>query len=83
MRKIWQIQEAKARFSQLIQEAKAHGPQQITHHGKIVAIMISSKEYERLKGPKISFLSFIQNSPIKGLELDTTRDQSLTREVDW
>ncbi len=83
MKKIWQVQEAKARFSQLIQEAKAHGPQQITHHGKIVAIIISSKEYERLKGSKISLLTFIQNSPLKGLELDISRDQSLTREVDW
>jgi len=41
MKKTWQIQEAKARFSEVLKEAKIHGPQQITHHGELVAIILS------------------------------------------
>lgn len=82
MKKTWQVQEAKAKFSEVLKEAKSHGPQQITHHGELVAVIISKTEYEKLRGHRQSLVEFLQDSPLKGLDLDIKRDKSLTREVD-
>ena len=76
---LWQLQEAKARLSEVIKKAAKEGPQQITVHGEPTAVVISSKEYERLKHPKGSFVEFMRHSPLYGLELDLRREQTLTR----
>lgn len=44
----WQLQEAKARFSELVKCATANGPQNITAHGKTTVIVISKQEYDSL-----------------------------------
>ncbi len=76
----WQLQEAKARLSEVVKKAAKEGPQKITVHGESTAVVISSKEYERLKEPKGSFVEFMRNSPLYGLKLDLRRNQTLTRE---
>ncbi|MBF0558189.1 MAG: type II toxin-antitoxin system Phd/YefM family antitoxin [Nitrospirae bacterium] len=78
----WQLQEAKARLSELIKKAKKEGPQSITVHGAPTAVVISSKEYERLKHPQGSFVEFMRRSPLYGIDLDLKREQTLTREAD-
>jgi antitoxin Phd len=78
----WQLQEAKARLSEIIKKAAKEGPQRITVHGKPSAVLISSKEYERLKQPRESFVKFMRRSPLYGLELNLKREQTLTREAD-
>jgi len=78
----WQLQEAKARLSEVIKKAKEEGPQSITVHGAPTAVVISSKEYERLKHPQESFVEFMRHSPLYGLDLDLQREQTLTREAD-
>ena len=77
---MWQIQEAKARLSEVVKKAAKEGPQKITVHGEPAAVVISSKEYERLKRPKYSFIQFMRRSPLYGLELDLRREQTLTRD---
>lgn len=79
--KTWQLQEAKARLSEVIKAAK-EGPQNITVHGESTAVVLSSAEYERLKQPRGSFVEFMRRSPLLGLELDLRRKQTLTRESD-
>ncbi|MFI5295026.1 MAG: type II toxin-antitoxin system Phd/YefM family antitoxin [Thermodesulfovibrionales bacterium] len=79
---IWQLQEAKARLSEVIKKAKEEGPQSITVHGSPTAVIISSKEYERLKHPQGSFVEFMRRSPLYGVDLDLKREQTLTREAD-
>jgi prevent-host-death family protein len=37
---IWQLQEAKNRFSEVISAAEQHGPQTITRHGHPVALVV-------------------------------------------
>ena len=78
----WQLQEAKARLSEVIKKAKKEGPQRITVHGSPTAVVISSKEYDRLKHPRGSFVSFMRKSPLYGVDLDLKREQTLTREAD-
>ncbi len=77
----WQLQEAKARLSEVIKKAAVEGPQKLTVHGEPTAVVISNVEYERLKHPKGSFVKFMRSSPLYGLELNLKREQSLTRDV--
>ena len=46
----WQMQEAKARLSELVKSAEYEGPQYIIHHGNSVAVVISQTTYDRLTG---------------------------------
>lgn len=78
----WQLQEAKARLSEVIKKAKKEGPQNITVHGEQAVVVISKTEYERLKEPRGSFVEFMRRSPLYGLEHDLQRMQTLTREAD-
>ena len=80
--KTWQLQEAKARLSEVIKKAAKEGPQNITVHGESTAVILSSAEYERLRQPRGSFVEFMRRSPLHGLELDLRRKQTLTREAD-
>ncbi len=81
MRK-WQLQEAKARLSEVIKQASKEGPQTITMRGEPTAVIISSDEYERLKHPRGSFVDFMRRSPLYGVDIDLKREQTLTREAD-
>ena len=45
----WQLQEAKAKFSQLVQKALDEGPQTVTRHGKEVAVLVSAEDYKKLQ----------------------------------
>ena len=80
MSKTWQVQEAKARFSELVRSADS-GPQTITVHGRRAAVVLSAHEYDRLKGErgKPALTEFLGDSPLAGVELDLERDRSLAR----
>lgn len=78
----WQLQEAKARFSELVKRAAKEGPQHITVHGEPAVVVLSEKEYNKLKKPKASFVNFINQSPLKGVQLDLKRDKSLNRDIE-
>jgi antitoxin Phd len=76
----WQLQEAKARLSELVTSAKK-SPQEITVRGEPAAVVVSIEEYNRLKGKKGSFVEFMRNSPLKGVDLKIERDRSPGRPV--
>ncbi len=77
----WQIQEAKARMSELIKRAQEQ-PQDITLHGKSVAVVISRAAFDRLSQAEGSLVDLMRRSPLYGLdEVKLERDKSLTREV--
>jgi prevent-host-death family protein len=80
--KEWQLQEAKARLSELVKKATSEGPQRITVHGTPTVVVISTDEYERLKRPHESFVQFMRKSPLYGLKLDLTRNKTAARDVD-
>ena len=80
----WQVQTAKARFSELFRRARTEGPQLITRQGKEAVVMIADEQYERLIGtanqPK-SLLQFFRESPLVGLELNFERDRDEGRDI--
>ncbi|MDP3030933.1 MAG: type II toxin-antitoxin system Phd/YefM family antitoxin [Rhodocyclaceae bacterium] len=77
----WQMQEAKARMSELVKRAQIQ-PQDITLHGKSVAVVISRETFDRLSQAQDSLVDFMRRSPLYGADdIVCERDQSLTREV--
>ena len=79
---IWQLQEAKNRFSEMVNKALEEGPQTVTRHGEEVVVILSKAEYNRLVKSQISLLEFFRQSPLVGIELELERDLSLPRDVD-
>jgi antitoxin Phd len=78
----WQLQEAKNRFSEVVNRALGEGPQIVTRHGEEIVVILSKAEYNRLQKSQISLLDFFRQSPLVGIDLDLKRDQSLPREVE-
>src|ERR1700680_4503825 len=81
----WQLQTAKAKFSEVFRLARTEGPQRITRQGKEGVVMISDEQYARLmvksRQPK-SIVQFFRQSPLAGLDLDLERDQDTGRDVE-
>ena len=77
----WQLQDAKNRFSQLVQEALEHGPQLVTRRGRNAVVVIAAETYERLTRPAGSLVEFFRNSPLAEANLEVTRDPDSGREV--
>ena len=81
----WQVQSAKARFSEVFRLARTEGPQHITRQGKEGVVMISEEQYDQLVGrfhqPK-SLAQFFRKSPLVGVELDLERAKDEVREID-
>ena len=79
----WQMQEAKARMSELVKRAQTQ-PQDITLHGKSVAVVISRETFDRLSQAQDSLVDFMRRSPLFGADdISLEREQSLTREVSF
>jgi len=77
----WQMQEAKARMSEVVRRAQTQ-PQDITLHGKSVAVVISRDAFNRLSQAQDSLVDFMRRSPLCGADdISFERDPSLTREV--
>jgi prevent-host-death family protein len=77
----WQLQTAKARFSELIRTVKNNGPQSITLHGRAEAVVISKRDYDRLRKAKPNLPEFFRNSPFHDLNLHIQRNKSVSRKV--
>jgi antitoxin Phd len=82
MAKIWQLQEAKNKFSEVVNEALPKGPQYVTRHGEQVAVILATREYQRLQKAKPTLSEFFRRSPLVGIDLDLEQDQSYPRDVD-
>jgi prevent-host-death family protein len=48
----WRLQDAKARFSDLVRRAHRDGPQHVTVHGRDEVVVIAAEEYRRLRGER-------------------------------
>lgn len=78
----WQIQQAKARLSDVIEQAQVEGPQFITRHGLQRAVILSTDEYERLSGVNGNLIHHLLNGPkIEGFEV--TRDNAVGRTFEF
>ena len=78
----WQLQEAKNRFSEVVDDALTHGPQIVTRHGREVVVILAIEEYRRMKQPKGGLLACLQVPAKYACEIEPARDKELPREID-
>jgi prevent-host-death family protein len=80
----WQLQEAKAHFSEVFRLAREHGPQRVTKHGREAVVVIPAEEYARLaqsKARKGSLAEFFAASPLRGSGIDLERPRDFGRAI--
>ncbi len=59
----WQLQEAKQKFSQLVQRVLDEGPQVVTRRGQEVVVVVSTAEFRRLTRRVPDFKDFLLSAP--------------------
>jgi prevent-host-death family protein len=76
----WQLQDAKARFSELVQKAIDEGPQTVSRRGKPTVVVVSAEQFELMEKRQISLKDLLRSAPWHELEIE--RDQSQPRETE-
>jgi prevent-host-death family protein len=70
----WQLQEAKNKFSEVVDKAISSGPQEVTRRGKKTAVVLSFEDYKKLKGRKETLVEFFRHSPLRKIDLKRRKD---------
>lgn len=80
----WRLQDAKARFSELVRLVRSDGPQHVTVHGRDEVVVISGEEFRRLKGNPTgtALIAAMQASPYREINIEPERWPMPVREVD-
>ena len=81
MQATWALQDAKNRLSEGVNRARTDGTQTITRRGEEAGVVLSVDDFQALVKPEGDLLAFLQKSPLKGVELDLTRQTDYGREV--
>jgi prevent-host-death family protein len=68
----WPLQDAKARFSELVRKARNEGPQHVTVHGRDSVVVLSEDDYARLTGARSGQLlvDLFASSPLTDVEFE-------------
>lgn len=81
----WQLQTAKAQFSEVFRRARTEGPQWVTRQGKEAVVIMPAEEFERLSArshePR-SLSEFFARSPLAKADIDLEREPDYGREID-
>src|ERR1700688_4562664 len=67
----WPLQDAKARFSELVRKVRSEGPQHVTVHGRDEVVVIAAEEFRRLKGSATgtALIAAMQASPYRQIAM--------------
>jgi len=79
----WLLQDAKARFSELVRRVRSEGPQHVTVHGRDEVVVISAEEFRRLKGDRTgeALIAAMQASPHRDIDIEPRRAPMPVRKV--
>jgi len=71
----WLLQDAKARFSELVRRVRSDGPQHVTVHGRDEVVVVSAEEFRRLKGERSgdALIAAMQASPSLDIDIEPER----------
>ena len=78
----WKLEDAKARFSEVVRRAGTDGPQMVTVRGKETAVVMSAEQYAKLQLPpadRLPLVEFLQSLDFEGLDL--TREPDFGRDI--
>jgi antitoxin Phd len=72
----WKLEDAKARFSEVVRRARTEGPQRVTVRGREVVVIISAEELDRLlpRKRRLPFVAFMESLHVEGLDLGREPD---------
>ncbi len=72
----WKLEDAKARFSEVVRRAHEQGPQSVTVRGRRAVVILDAEDYDRLArpAPAKSFVAFLEDLNMEGLDLSRTPD---------
>jgi prevent-host-death family protein len=76
----WKAAEAKSRFSELIERARADGPQEIWRHGRRVVVVVAAEQWDRQVAKRESLVEFLDRSALAGSGLEIERISGGMRE---
>ncbi|HLJ52796.1 MAG TPA: type II toxin-antitoxin system Phd/YefM family antitoxin [Rhizomicrobium sp.] len=79
----WLLQDAKARFSELVRRVHAEGPQHVTVHGRDEVVVIAAEDFRRLQGDLsgAALVAALQASPHRELDIEPRRSRLPVRDV--
>lgn len=79
----WQLQDAKAHFSELVRRVRSEGPQHVTVHGRDAVVVISVEEFRRREGERTgaALIAALQESPYREIEIEPQRERMPVRDV--
>jgi len=79
----WQLQDAKSKFSQLVENAMLNEPQFVTKYGNNAVVVLSFEDYKKIKVPKTDLVTFLKESPLTDIELAISRDKTAPRTIEF
>lgn len=79
----WLLQDAKARFSELVRKVRSEGPQHVTVHGRDEVVIIAAEEFRRLKGDVTgeALIQAMRASPYRDLSIEPKREPMPVRSI--
>lgn len=82
--RVWQLQDAKARFSEVFRRARTGAAQVVTRHGSEAVVIVRAEDFERLqkRGRKKDLVRFFAESPLAGSGINLDRDRDYGRSVE-
>jgi antitoxin Phd len=81
--RVWQLQEAKSRFSELVETVISKGAQTVTKHGKPAVVVISAEEYQRTLSPRRSLAAALRECPEDLTPLLGKRSKRIARKINF
>jgi prevent-host-death family protein len=80
----WLLQDAKARFSEVVRLARSEGPQLVTVHGRDEVVVVAADEFRRMNGDATgaALIAVMQASPSRDIEIEPSRDTFPVRGID-
>jgi len=70
----WKLQDAKNRFSEVVEKALKEGPQVVTRRGREAVVVVSADQYARLIRRKVGLVDFFRRSPLSGIDVERSKD---------
>lgn len=83
MTRTWQLQEAKSRFSELVETVLTKGAQTVTKHGKPAVVIVSAEEYQRSMVPRKSLADALRACPEDLTPLLGKRAKQVARKINF
>lgn len=78
----WKLQDAKAKFSKIVDDALKIGPQFVTRRGIEAVVVLSVDEYKNLTSEKTSFKDFLLNCPKMETGFEFERQKDLPGDIE-